>query len=107
MNGETAARVENANLDKVLCLIDKVLSESDNFCRCSRCRLDAAALALNTLPPHYFVTPDGNQDKEFGSPWILIEMAVHQSMNKVFLFPHHHKELSRHDGSEDPISLEL
>ncbi len=109
MKGDTANRVENANYAKVLFFIDKVLSEDGRFCRCSRCRMDAAALALNTLPPHYCVCPGGNPDKEQGSPWILIELAVRHAMERVLLFPHHNRELARLEDSEDaegPIALE-
>ncbi len=110
MNGDTADRIENANYGKVLFFIDKVLSEDGRFCRCERCRLDAAALALNTLPPHYYFVNQNNKDKELGSPWILIEMAVRHSMERVLLFPHHDGELVRLEDSEDaegPIALEM
>ena len=107
---DTANRVENANYDKVLFFIDKVLSEDSRFCRCSRCRMDVTALALNTLPPHYCVTSGGNPDKEQGSPWILIEMAVRHSLEKVLAFPHHNRDIARledSEGAEGPIALKM
>jgi competence protein ComFB len=109
MNGQSAARIENANYDKVLYFIDKVLSESEKFCPCHQCRLDAAALALNTLPPHYFVKSDGpGRAEELGSPWILIEMAVRESMARVCVFPHHKPEEPKYsESSDDSISLEI
>ena len=109
MTGMSAARIENANYDKVLYFIDKVLSETERFCPCHQCRLDVAALALNTLPPHYFVKSDGpGRAEELGSPWILIEMAVRESMARVSLFPHHKPEAPKYsEGSEDSISLEI
>ena len=107
MNGMNAARIENANYDKVLYFIDKVLSESDRYCTCQQCRLDAAALALNTLPPHYFVKMDGpGRAEELGSPWILIEMAVRESMARISVFPHHKPDEPKYpDSPEDSIAL--
>ena len=109
MDGKRDARIENANYGKVLYFIDKVLSETDRFCPCQQCRLDAAALALNTLPPHYSVKPDvPGRAEELGSPWILIEMAVRESLERVALFPHHKpEELNYPESSEeDSMSLE-
>ncbi len=109
MSGMSAARIENANYDKVLYFIDKVLSETERFCTCQQCRLDAAALALNTLPPHYYVKMDGpGRAEELGSPWILIEMAVRESMARVNVFPHHKPEAPKYsESSEEPTSLEM
>ncbi|MDK2812943.1 MAG: hypothetical protein PWQ08_198 [Clostridiales bacterium] len=48
------------NLDEQLVAdrLDAVF-EKFNCCRCNKCKQDAAALALNMLPPHYVVaTPD-------------------------------------------------
>lgn len=35
------------------------LSKKYEFCTCTRCRLDIMACALNTLPPKYIVTSQG------------------------------------------------
>ncbi|HLB25457.1 MAG TPA: late competence development ComFB family protein [Nitrospirota bacterium] len=100
MQLEAAIRIENANHDKVFYYIDKVLSDNPRYCRCHRCRLDVAALALNTLPPHYFVNPSHSRSEDLGSPWILIEMAVREAMDKVQLYPHHiQKELEATERS--------
>ncbi len=83
------SKVENANFEKVQYYIEKVLSESPDYCSCHRCRLDVLALALNTLPPHYYVIPSHITDRDMGSPWILIEIAVREAFKKVALCPHH------------------
>ena len=88
-------RIENANYEKVAYYIDKMMSESDVYCRCIRCRMDVAALALNTLPPHYYVVPTHMHDTDFGSPWILIEMACREAMERIHKFPNH-----RHDADD-------
>ena len=83
-------KLVNANTEKVFFYIDKLLSDNGGrYCVCHRCRIDAAALALNTLPPHYFVDPGNYKTMDLGSPWILIEVAVREAMEKVTLFPHH------------------
>lgn len=76
-------RVVNANYNKVVYYIDKMLSETGRYCNCARCRMDAVALALNTLPPHYHVDTGEDMDTELGSPWVLIEMAARESLEAV------------------------
>ena len=89
MASDATGRVENANHDKVMFYIDKTLSETSRYCPCHRCRLDAAAMALNTLPPHYYVSAPNNNPREMGSPWILIEVAVREAMDSVRISPRH------------------
>jgi len=89
MPNDTTGRVENANHDKVMFYIDKTLSETSRYCPCQRCRLDAAAMALNTLPPHYYVSAPNSNARELGSPWILIEVAVREAMDAVRISPRH------------------
>ncbi|MBI5191264.1 MAG: late competence development ComFB family protein [Nitrospirae bacterium] len=99
----TRPRIRNANYDKVLYYVDKMLSESDRYCRCHRCRLDASALALNTLPPHYYVDSGREDDKSLGSSWILIEIAVREALERVNSAPHHERpDIAGHDGPEAP-----
>ncbi|PKM78965.1 MAG: competence protein ComFB [Firmicutes bacterium HGW-Firmicutes-13] len=33
--------------------------ESEEMCKCERCKLDVAAIALNMLPPKYVLTDKG------------------------------------------------
>ena len=95
-------KVANANYDKVFYYIDKMLSENEKYCGCPRCRMDAAAIALNTLPPHYYVENGNKDDKDFGSPWLLIEVAVREAMTKVLGSPHHPpKESGLPEGMPD------
>ncbi|HEX9860250.1 MAG TPA: late competence development ComFB family protein [Nitrospirota bacterium] len=89
MSNEPVYKIENANYGKVSYYIDKMLAETDRYCGCARCRMDAVALALNTLPPHYYVDPGNGVDNDLGSPWILIEMASRESLEKVRKNPKH------------------
>lgn len=81
--------VQNANLDRVRLVIDKYMSEhSKNVCCCNRCVNDIAAIALNYLPPHYYVPAETPSDS--GSPWVMIETAVAEAIDRVMTHPNHH-----------------
>lgn len=40
--------------------LDKILASHPNMCKCQKCRIDVALLALNHLPPHYVCTNKGD-----------------------------------------------
>ncbi len=48
--------LRNLLKDEVLYLVDKVLKDMDDICKCEQCKLDIAAIALNNLKPKYVVT---------------------------------------------------
>ena len=39
--------------------VNTLLKDTDIVCKCEKCRLDIAAIALNNLPPKYIVTEQG------------------------------------------------
>ena len=39
--------------------LDILISERDDLCKCDKCKLDIAAMALNKLSPKYVVTSKG------------------------------------------------
>jgi len=85
--------VINANYERVLAVMDRFLTERyNNVCTCPRCMSDIAAIALNYLPPHYIV--EGNNGKEYGSPWVMIETAVTEAIDRVMEHPNHPRTLS-------------
>lgn len=43
----------------VLRNMERVLAEYQDICKCDKCKLDIAAIALNRLQPHYTVTEKG------------------------------------------------
>nr|WP_026487535.1 competence protein ComFB [Caldanaerobius polysaccharolyticus] len=51
-------KIRNYMEDLVMGMIDDVLRDID-VCKCDKCKMDIAALALNNLKPHYVVTPIG------------------------------------------------
>ncbi len=80
--------VRNANYERVMAVMEKFLQERySNVCSCSRCVNDIAALALNYLPPHYYVDRDDN--REAGSPWVMVESAVTEAIDRVAECPNH------------------
>ncbi|SHE51547.1 competence protein ComFB [Caldanaerobius fijiensis DSM 17918] len=51
-------KVKNCMEDLVFEMIDGIIKDID-VCKCDKCKMDIAALALNNLKPHYVVTPIG------------------------------------------------
>jgi len=91
-------RVINANYERVLTVMEKFLHERyKHVCCCPRCTSDIAAIALNYLPPHYVV--DGEKGRELGSPWIMVETAVSEAIDRVADKPNH-PSFSRLHGAE-------
>lgn len=92
-------RLRNANQERVLAIMEKCLKERyTNACTCDRCRCDIAAIALNYLPPHYYV--ETNKEREVGSPWVMVEAAVYEAIDRVMENPNHHKIEKRHAHDE-------
>ena len=86
--------VRNANYERVVAVMDKLLKERNrNVCGCQRCIDDIAAIALNFLPPHYYV--EVNEEKEIGSPWVMIETAVVEAIDRVLESPNYLHEPSQ------------
>jgi competence protein ComFB len=80
--------VKNANYERVVSVVDKFLKERyRNICSCQRCVNDMAAIALNYLPPHYYV--DKHEEKDIGSPWVMVETAVVEAIELVSENPNH------------------
>ena len=95
--------VTNANYIRVVSVMDKFLTERyKDTCACTRCKCDITALALNYLPPHYIVeTADG---KEYGSPWVMVETAVTEAIDRVMENPNHPRSHAPHMSSDTPRS---
>lgn len=66
--------VKDANRDRVLLVLDRLLAVDKSCCGCPQCVDAIAAAALNCVPAHYYV--DEKWEKQVGSPWVLIEAAV-------------------------------
>ena len=52
--------LKNLKEKQVMDVIDKILKNRDDVCKCNKCKLDIAAIALNNLKPKYVVTEKGS-----------------------------------------------
>lgn len=52
-------KVYNYMEDIVKDILDSLLAEKENICKCEKCRLDITAWALNRLSPKYVVSNRG------------------------------------------------
>ena len=50
--------LKNYMEDVVLSIMDEVIGNME-ICKCEKCKMDIAAIALNNLPPKYVVTDKG------------------------------------------------
>jgi competence protein ComFB len=96
--------VRNANYERVIAIVDKFLKERyGDICSCPRCFNDMAAIALNYLPPHYYV--DLNEKKDIGSPWVMVETAVVEAIDRVAQNPNHPHLQIRQNHPPDSSTL--
>lgn len=87
-------RLENMWLSLVTETISGMV-ERGELCDCQDCVLDTAALALNSLPPSYWVL--GSYDAfcppekftEDPANWQIAERAVRKALSLVAKNPHH------------------
>jgi competence protein ComFB len=67
-------RLVNVMEIQVLETIEDILRNYQEICRCERCKLDIAAIALNKLSPSYVVTAEGE---------VLLRVSSLKQQNKV------------------------
>jgi len=80
--------IVNANYQKVVSVLEWFVHDDRyRICGCKLCRNDIAALALNYLPPHYYV--DAGRGGEIGSPLVMVESAVKEAIERVMEKPRH------------------
>jgi competence protein ComFB len=86
--------LKNRNEEKVWESIEQHLGKNPSLCRCRDCILDAAAIALNRLPPRYQVysfhenVPDSVREDDARQQSAVNE-AVAQAFTMVAKRPHH------------------
>jgi len=96
--------VQNANYQRVMAIMEKFLKERyPSTCNCPRCISDITAIALNLLPPHYYV--DSTVEGEPGSPWVMIETAVVEAIDRVSEHPNHpRQQVNRVESTDSTCS---
>ncbi len=83
--------LKNRNEEKVWMAIEQQLDKDSSLCRCRDCILDAAAIALNSLPPRYHVYTFHEGGGRAEDEGLLEEArkAVGEAFKKVTKRPHH------------------
>ncbi|WP_352420017.1 late competence development ComFB family protein [Proteiniborus sp.] len=85
--------LHNSMEDVVYRYLDSVLSKYNNVCKCTKCKLDIVALALNNLPPQYTVTEKGKlftKVKEMEAQYeVDIVREITKAIEIVSRKPHH------------------
>lgn len=95
--------VINANHERVMSVVDKFLADRyQNACTCPRCMSDIVAIALNYLPPHYVVETEAGQ--EHGSPWVMVETAVSEAIDRVMEKPNHPRTQTKSNSGQAEIA---
>lgn len=85
--------IKNYMEEVVYMLIDDILNDL-NFCRCKKCTMDIAAIALNQLPPKYIVTEKGELYSKISTLKQQFEVDVISAITKAAVLV---KRSPRHD----------
>ena len=82
--------LKNRQEEKVWAAIEAHLGDNPSLCRCRDCILDAAAIALNRLPPRYQVYSfHENQHEDEAAQEEQARTAVAGAFELVTKRPHH------------------
>lgn len=93
LRGGYRLKLHNLLEEEVIYTINKIIEDIGCTRSCDKCKLDIAALALNSLPPKYVVTEKGvvygkirNMNYQFNTD---VTLAVTKAMDIVSKNPHH------------------
>lgn len=91
--GDGIVRLVNVTELLLFEILDSTLKEIEDFCKCERCRMDVAAIALNNLPTNYVVTGEGEVRKRISALDMQIRTDIIQAIVRaagiVAKCPHH------------------
>ena len=89
-------KVTNVMETMVWQVMESILDQRPDMCRCENCRADMAAYALNRLSPHYAATKKGEvlikTASLDGGMNVALMVALTEAMEIVKANPHHEKE---------------
>jgi competence protein ComFB len=51
--------IHNYMEDAIKDILEEIMGEREDVCKCDKCKMDITAWALNRLPPKYIVTQKG------------------------------------------------
>lgn len=90
------AKITNVVETMVWEVMDSMLEQKPDMCRCENCRADMAAYALNRLRPHYAATKKGEVLAKTASLdrsiKVSLLVALTEAMEIVKANPRHEKE---------------
>ncbi|WP_418789997.1 late competence development ComFB family protein [Phosphitispora sp. TUW77] len=74
-------------------VLDEVLEKREGLCKCEKCRLDIMAIALNNLPPQYYVSEKGEVFSKllasYNDTRIKVVTEITKAAIQVQKEPHH------------------
>lgn len=66
-------------------VLDEMLSRKNDICKCEKCRLDMMAIALNNLPPQYYVSDKGEVFSKLMSTYADMRTKVLTEVTKAIM----------------------
>lgn len=66
-------------------VLEEILSRKNDICKCEKCRLDMMAIALNNLPPQYYVSDKGEVFSKLMSTYADMRTKVLTEVTKAVM----------------------
>lgn len=66
-------------------ILGELLSRKNDICKCDRCRLDMMAIALNNLPPQYYVSDKGEVFSKLMATYAELRTKVLTEVTKAIM----------------------
>lgn len=66
-------------------VLNEMLKKEDDICKCEKCRLDIMAIALNNLPPQYYVSEKGEVYSKLLATYLETRIKVLTEMTKALM----------------------
>lgn len=66
-------------------VLEDILSRKNDICKCEKCRLDIMAIALNNLPPQYYVSDKGEVFSKLMSTYADMRTKVLTEVTKAVM----------------------
>lgn len=90
-------KIKNYMEDLIWGNVDSVLKDI-HMCTCDQCKLDVVAIALNSLPPKYVVTQQGELYTKVSSLQQQFEVDIYAAITKAAVIV---KRYPRHGEKND------
>jgi competence protein ComFB len=66
-------------------VLEELLSKRNDICKCEKCRLDMMAIALNNLPPQYYLSNKGEVFSKLASSYSEMRIKVLTEVTKALM----------------------